>query len=52
MLKLEVATTARQLYRGAADKATITTFLEARGFRLIETEPQSHNQEENLTFTR
>jgi FkbM family methyltransferase len=51
-IKLEVAITARQLYLGAADKATVTTFLEAEGFRLIETERQSHNQEENLTFAR
>ena len=26
--------------------------LEGEGFRLIETERQSHNQEENLTFAR
>jgi FkbM family methyltransferase len=51
-IKLEVAVTARQLYRGAADKATVTAFLEAEGFRLIETERQSHDQEENLTFVR
>jgi hypothetical protein len=51
-IKLEVATTARQLYRGAADKATVTAFLEGRGFRLVETERQSHDQEENLTFAR
>ena len=51
-IKLEVATTARQLYRGAADKATVKAFLEGRGFRLVETERQSHDQEENLTFAR
>jgi FkbM family methyltransferase len=51
-IKLEVAITARQLYLGAADKATVTAFLEAEGFSLIETERQSHNQEENLTFAR
>jgi FkbM family methyltransferase len=51
-IRLEVAITARQLYLGAADKATVTAFLEAEGFRLIDTERQSHNQEENLTFAR
>jgi FkbM family methyltransferase len=51
-IKLEVATTPRQLYRGAADKATILAFLESRGFVLTEAEPQSHGQEENLTFVR
>ena len=51
-IKLEVAITPRQLYLGAADKATVTAFLEAEGFRLIDTERQSHNQEENLTFAR
>jgi FkbM family methyltransferase len=51
-IKLEVAVTPRQLYRGAADKATILAFLEGRGFALTETEPQSHGQEENLTFVR
>jgi FkbM family methyltransferase len=51
-VKLEVAITAGQLYLGAADKAAVTSFLEAEGFKLIEMERQSHNQEENLTFTR
>jgi len=51
-IKLEVAITPRQLYRGAADKATIVAFLESRGFLLTETEAQSHGQEENLTFIR
>ena len=51
-ITLEVAITPRQLYLGAADKATVTAFLEAEGFRLIDTERQSHNQEENLTFAR
>ncbi len=51
-IKLEVAVTPRQLYRGAAEKATVIAFLEAEGFRLIATERQSHGQEENLTFAR
>jgi FkbM family methyltransferase len=51
-IKLEVAITSRQLYLGAANKATVSAFLEAEGFRLIETERQSHDQEENLTFAR
>ena len=51
-IKLEVAITPRQLYRGAAKKAAIIAFLEANGYRLIATERQSHDQEENLTFAR
>jgi FkbM family methyltransferase len=51
-IKLEVAVTPQQLYRGAADKATIVGYLEDRGFSLADTEPQSHGQEENLTFMR
>jgi len=49
-IMLEVAITPRQLYRGAADKANIVAFLTARGFALVETQAQSHGQEENLTF--
>jgi hypothetical protein len=51
-IKLEVAVTPRQLYRGAADKTTIICFLEERGFCLSEAQPQSYGQEENLTFLR
>ena len=51
-IKLEVAVTPQQLYRGAADKATIVGYLEDRGFSLADTELQSRGQEENLTFVR
>lgn len=51
-IKLEVAITPRQLYKGAIDKATIIAYLQRRGFSLTNVEPQSHGQEENLTFVR
>ena len=51
-IKLEVAVTPSQLYRGAATKETIVAYLEERGFSLAKTERQSHDQEENLTFLR
>jgi FkbM family methyltransferase len=51
-IQLEVAITPRQLYDGAANKETIVTFLEHRGFQLVEAQPQSHGQEENLLFVR
>jgi FkbM family methyltransferase len=51
-ITLEVAVTPRQLYRGAADKASIVAFLFSRGFSLVETSLQSYGQEENLTFVR
>jgi FkbM family methyltransferase len=51
-IMLEVAVTPGQLYRGAADKASIVSFLSAQGFALIDTQAQSYGQEENLTFVR
>jgi FkbM family methyltransferase len=51
-VQLEVVPGASQLYRGAADKATILTYLAKHGFVLESTEVQSHGQEENLTFAR
>ena len=48
----KVAVTEHQLYAGAADKATMVAYLAAKGFRLTNAEPQSHHQEENLTFER
>ena len=51
-IKLEAAVTTRQLYCGAAAKATVVGYLEDRGFTLAKTELQSHDQEENLTFLR
>jgi FkbM family methyltransferase len=49
-IKLEVCARGGQLYRGAADKATIVAYMAERGFVLESTEIQSHGQEENLTF--
>lgn len=51
-IKLEVAITARQLYDGAHGKREVVDYLIQRGFTLIDAEPQSYGQEENLTFTR
>lgn len=49
---LEVAVTPRQLYQGAADKASIVAYMTARGFELAGSETQSHGQKQNLTFLR
>lgn len=51
-IQLEVVLGPHQLYRGAADKPTIMTFMAEHGFRLKSSEAQSHNQEENLTFVQ
>lgn len=51
-IQLEVAITLRQLYAGAADRATILAYMVGQGFELVETEVQSSGQEENLTFER
>lgn len=40
------------LYRGAMARDTVVAWLEERGFALIDSELQSHGQEENLTFAR
>ena len=51
-IKLEVAVTPTQLYDGAASKKEIVEYLLSRGFALEAIEPQTHGQEENLTFVR
>lgn len=51
-VKLEVAVTDSQLYRGAASKSTVRKFMESHGFVLVAEEPQTFGQEENLTFER
>jgi FkbM family methyltransferase len=49
-ITLEVCVAPIPLYLGAPSKAEVVAFLEAAGFCLIDTEEQSHGQEENLTF--
>jgi FkbM family methyltransferase len=51
-ITLEVAVTASQLYVGASTKEEIVKFMEKSGFVLVDTEAQSYDQEENLTFIR
>jgi len=51
-IKLEVTITPKQLYEGAATKKEIIEYLLSHGFALAEIEPQTHGQEENLTFLR
>lgn len=51
-ITLEVAVTASQLYVGASTKDEIVKFMEKSGFVLVDTEAQSYDQEENLTFIR
>jgi FkbM family methyltransferase len=49
-IKLEVTTTAQQLYIGAATKNEIIEYLTSRGFALISEQSQTYGQEENLLF--
>lgn len=49
-IKLEVTTTAQQLYVGTATKNEIIEYLANRGFALISEQSQTHGQEENLLF--
>jgi len=51
-ISLEVQTTPVPLYEGSASKEEVVRYLEAAGFALVAVEPQSHGQEENLTFVR
>jgi FkbM family methyltransferase len=51
-VQLEVTVAPAQLYQGAADKAAVLAYMTAQGFRLTETQAQTHGQEENLTFVR
>jgi FkbM family methyltransferase len=51
-ISLEVQTTPFELYRGASHKEDVLRFLASAGFQLVETEAQSFDQEENLTFIR
>lgn len=49
---LEVAVAPVPLYKGAASKTEVLAFLDGAGFRLVGTERQTFDQEENLTFIR
>jgi FkbM family methyltransferase len=51
-ISLEVQTAPFELYRGASRKEDVLRFLTSSGFRLAETEAQSFDQQENLTFIR
>lgn len=51
-IKLEVTVTPTQLYRGASTKQEVVRYLSAQGFVLVCEQPQTHGQEENLTFFR
>lgn len=51
-ISLEVQITEIPLYEGAAGKDSVVQYLTAAGFRLVDVEPQSYGQEENLTFER
>jgi FkbM family methyltransferase len=51
-LSLEVQINPIPLYAGGSDKQDVIDYLLRKGFRLVATEKQSHDQEENLSFTR
>jgi FkbM family methyltransferase len=49
---LEVQVTPFDLYAGAARKQDVLDFLGPAGFRVVQVQPQTHGQEEVLTFER
>jgi len=51
-ISMEVQITPIELCQGSSTRHDILTYLSARGFRLVDDERQSNNQEENLTFER
>jgi len=51
-ITLEVSVAPKPAYVGAPSKNEVLEFLDGAGFRLVGTERQSYNQEENLTFVR
>jgi FkbM family methyltransferase len=51
-IQLDVAATPTQLYQGAANTPAFLAYMAMHGFRLTETQLQSHDQEEKLTFMR
>ncbi|MDB5305836.1 MAG: methyltransferase FkbM family [Gemmataceae bacterium] len=51
-VEMEVQVTPTELYAGAATKAAAVSYMTGVGFELVETVPQCHGQEENLTFHR
>lgn len=51
-ITIEVALSPTPLYIGAASKLETVCFLQEAGFELLQTEKETHGQEENLTFAR
>jgi len=51
-ITIEVDLSPSPLYVGAASKSEAIDFLRQAGFELLQTEEQTHGQEENLTFVR
>lgn len=51
-ISLEVQVTDNPLYAGASEKNLVVGYLTEAGYRLVSTERQSFDQEENLTFER
>ena len=51
-VELEVAITGFEIYDGQATRGEILDFMSEAGFRLVKSERQSHDQEENLYFSR
>jgi len=49
-ITLEVDVSPQRLYVGSASRDEIVAFLTNAGFKLASAEPQTHGQEENLTF--
>ena len=49
-ITLEVDVSPRRLYVGSSSRDEIVAFLTNAGFKLVSAEPQTHGQEENLTF--
>ena len=51
-ISLEVQITPFELYAGASRKQEVLDFLGPAGFRMVDLQPQTHGQEEVLTFER
>ena len=49
-VSVEVDLSPRPLYQGSPSKDEVVSFLQASGFKLVSSDPQSYGQEENLTF--
>lgn len=51
-IQLEVENVPVPFYVGSPSKPEVIRFLDQAGFTLVSSEPQTHGQEENLTFVR